>query len=159
MGVTATLKGIPLDRLELVDEALMREVGDLATTRIRRRTEQGVGVDGATFKPLSQGYAREKRKALGHDKADLTVSGRMLNDMGATQATKDTVTVAFRSQGPGARGGTFIQRSRSVGANDKAFYNHEGGRVLRPFFELNSDDETAIADAVERHLDRVIAGQ
>lgn len=158
MGVTVKLTGIPLDRLELVDEPLMREVGDLATTRIRRRTQQGLSSEGGTFKPLSTDYATQKRKALGTDKADLTVSGRMLNDMGPADVSKDSVTVKFRSQGPGSRGGTFIQRSRSVGANDKAFYHQEGGRVLRPFFDLNSDDENAIADAVERHLDRVIAG-
>lgn len=154
-----TLIGQPFARLALSNAALMREIGELATRKIRERTQQGISATGAPFAPLSARYAEQKQQALGTTRADLTVSGRMLNDMGPTAVTDTSVTIAFRSQGGGrATGGTFIQRSRALGAQDKAFYHEEAGRVLRPFFDLTDEDERAIEDAVERYLDRVVAG-
>jgi hypothetical protein len=49
---------------------------------MRRRTEQEQGYDGQTLPGALAGYAKQKAKALGNTRADLTVSGRMLNDMG-----------------------------------------------------------------------------
>jgi len=150
---------------------LMREVGLLARDRIRRRTQAGISVSGAPFTPLSAGYAQQKQKHLGTSRADLTVSGRMLNDMQVVDTTERTATIGFISGGSRSRTArriarglrqasgrsmTFIQRSREMGAADKAFYHQEGGRMLRPFFDLNDEDERAITAAVERYLDRVI---
>ncbi len=139
-------------------EALMQEIGDFATNRIRLRTERGVDKHETAFRPLSPGYAAQKQKALGHSRADLTVSGRMLNDMGVVAVTDTSVEISFRSQGgrPG-RGGTFIQRSRAVGAADKAFYAVEGNHgIVRDFFGLTDGDEDRIVEVVERELDRKI---
>jgi phage gpG-like protein len=126
----------------------MRDVGDLATRLIRTRTERGVDVNGSSFVGYSEGYAAAKRAALGHANVDLTVSGRMLNDMQVTSATERSVTISFISQGGGASGGTFIQRSRSLGAADKAAYNNPS----REFFGLSSENEQAIVDALDRVL-------
>lgn len=137
--------------------SLMQEIGDFATNRIRERTEKGIDQEGRAFRPLSQGYAKRKQQALGHSRADLTVSGRMLNDMGPVAATETSVEISFRSQGGRATGGTFIQRSRAVGAADKAFYHVEGNHgVVRDFFGLTDADEDRILEVLERELDRKI---
>lgn len=133
--------------LELT-EADMRDVGDLLVRRIRTRTEQGRSVNGGAFKSYSPGYAEAKKQAVGHSRVDLTVSGRMLNDMQVTSTTKTTATISFVSQGGGASGGTFIQRSRSLGAADKAGYNNPS----REFFGASEEDEHAVADRVEMLL-------
>ena len=57
---------------------------------------------------------------------------------------------------------TFIQRSRSKGAEEKAIYHNIAGagkgRVLRKFFELNDDDVNAIIDIVEAGIQKAIDG-
>jgi hypothetical protein len=131
--------------LELT-EADMREAGELLVRRIRTRTEAGTSVNGSAFRDYSPGYAAQKRAALGHSRVDLTVSGRMLNDMHVTSTTNKSATISFVSQGGGAAGGTFIQRSRALGAADKALYNNPS----REFFGASEEDEQAIADGLER---------
>jgi hypothetical protein len=126
----------------------MREVGDLLVRRIRTRTEGGKDVHGAPFAEYSPGYAAQKMEALGHARVDLTVSGRMLNDMHVTATTPTTATISFVSQGGGSSGGTFIQRSRSMGAADKAQYNNPS----REFFGASEEDEQAVASGLERLL-------
>lgn len=142
-------------------ESVLREVGDLAIRLIRTRTEKGQSSDGGPFRPLSEDYAKAKRAELGHDRADLMVSGRMLNDMAVTRTTRTAVTIGFRSQGGTAPRGsqTLIQRSRAVGAQDKAFWHHVAGagrsRVRRPFFSLTHPDVAQIRQAVDRWLTRM----
>lgn len=139
-------------------DALMRDVGDLAVRLIADRTRQGIDMHGAPFVPLSAGYAKQKQKHLGHSRADLQVSGRMLNDMQVVAATEHTVEISFISQGGTATGTTFIQRSRSVGAADKAFFHNDGNHgVVREFFGLTDSEEdriaTVVAEALERRID------
>jgi hypothetical protein len=133
--------------LELTEQD-MRDVGDFLVRRIRTRTESGKDVNGASFRGYSPGYAEQKRAALGHANVDLTVSGRMLNDMQVTATTKTTATISFVSQGGGSNSGTFIQRSRSLGAADKAAYNNPS----REFFGASEEDERAVATSLERLL-------
>ncbi len=133
----------------------MRDVGDFLVRRIRTRTEGGQDVNGAAFREYSEGYAKQKRGALGHSRVDLTVSGRMLNDMQVTAATDDSATITFISQGAGSSGGTFIQRSRSMGAADKAIYNDP----TRHFFGASDEDEAAVTEALQEMLDKHLAGQ
>jgi len=127
----------------------MRDVGDLLVRRIRTRTEGGQDVHGSGFKDYSPGYAEAKKEALGHARVDLTVSGRMLNDMQVTSVTDKTATISFISQGSGGGGGTFIQRSRAMGAADKAAFNNP----TREFFGASEEDEHVIADALEKVLE------
>lgn len=157
MGVTVTRSFGPLRDVLPEGAGLMREVGDFATRRIRTRTERGIDKNNAPFTPLSDGYAKQKQKELGHSRADLTVSGRMLNDMGVVAVTEKSVEISFRSQGGTAQGSTLIQRSRAVGAADKAFFHVEGNHgVIRDFFGLSDEDEELIAKRVEEELGRRI---
>lgn len=132
----------------------LRDIGDLLVRRIRTRTENGQDARGFAFKAYSPDYAARKQAALGHARVDLTVSGRMLNDMQVTSATKDTATISFVSQGGGASGGTFIQRSRALGAADKAAFNHP----TRGFFDPSEEDEQALADALDRVIQARLNG-
>lgn len=149
-----------LSETPLTSPELMLEVGLLASRRIRTRTESGRDAKGQPFVPLSEGYAKQKQEALGNSRADLTVSGRMLNDMGVTAVTDQKAEIGFKSMGGGGGGGTFIQRSRSVGAADKAYYHDVAGagksHVKREFFDLSEEDIDVIQDAVDAHIARVI---
>lgn len=85
--VSVTVKrSFRLDSIDFVKPEDMREIGLLARERIVRRTRQGQGPNGA-LKPLSAGYAKQKAKALGTAKPDLTVSGNMLNDITVTEVS------------------------------------------------------------------------
>lgn len=165
MRITASTTGQAgkWSKRPLVNEELMREVGDLQLSRIRRRTGAGVDVDGSAFQALSPDYAKQKAAAVGSTRADLSVSGRMLNEMTIIGSSRNTVTLGFIGGAVGAvaraTGGTFIQRSRSVAGADKALYHNVTGagrsRVIRRFFGLSSDDGTTIRDAVQKFLDRM----
>lgn len=171
MGVSVTTTGRSLsDLLPEGREALLRDLGDLAIRLIRTRTERRIDVHGATFRPLSPGYQKAKTAAGLSNEADLQVSGRMLNDMVIVDVTPSSVAIGFLSAGGtaprtgrGSRGSTsrtFIQRSRAVGAADKAFFHTEVGagrsRVKREFFGLSPADEAQIEAAVDRHFDALI---
>lgn len=154
-------------KLVLVDAQLMSEVGDFALSLIRRRTAAGKDVTNQPFRPLSPGYAKQKQQALGTGNADLTVSGRMLNEMGRLAVTEKTVTIGFAggSTGGGGRavGGTFIQRSRAVPGADKALFHNVTGagkaHVIRKFFGLTPDEKTTIAERVQAHVSGVVNQQ
>ena len=149
-----------LSALKLTAPELMREIGLMAARLIRTRPEHGLDVHGAAFQSLSDGYAKQKQKALGHSRADLQVSGRMLNDMQVTEVTENRATIGFISSGAGSSRGTFIQRSRSVGANDKAFFHNEVGagksQVIREFFDLSEADADQIETAVDAYLEKML---
>lgn len=140
-------------------KALLRDIGDLAIRLIRSRTERGIDVNGVPFQALSDDYADAKREAGLPAVADLTVSGRMLNDMRASVPAKGVTEIRFTSQGGRATGGTFIQRSRAVGAADKAYFHDVAGagksRVRREFFGLTDADETLIVERVRAYLQQV----
>lgn len=97
MSITVTRNFKSLVSLDLTTVADMREIGLLARERIQRRTRQGMGPDGAPFAPLSEGYAKRKQAELGTSSPDLTVSGRMLNDMTITDATDTSVTLGWNT--------------------------------------------------------------
>lgn len=150
--ITRTWVGPPLPETFIRPDA-SREIGLMLRDRIDDRTRRGVDAKGAPFVPLSDGYAKAKGKAGLAPVADLQVSGRMLNDMGVTDATSRTVTLGFRSAGGGGGRGTFIQRSRALGAADKAYFHCVEGagksKVIRDFFDLSESDIKAAVDMVD----------
>lgn len=93
--VTVTRNFGPLTDLQFTDTEIMREIGLLERERIVRRTQSGRAVDGSPFTPLSPEYAKQKRAALGTARADLTVSGNMLNDIAITNVEEDSVTLGW----------------------------------------------------------------
>jgi hypothetical protein len=158
MSVTVTRSFGDLRQILPSGPLLMQEVGDFGVRRIRTRTEQAVSFEGIAFMPLSESYGKAKQKALGHTRPDLTVSGRMLNDMGVVAVTETSAEISFRSQGGGSGKGTFIQRSRSVGAADKAFFHTQGNHgIIRDFFGLSDEDEALILAMIEADAERRIA--
>lgn len=165
INATTTGRAGKWAQIKLVDAKLMTEVGDLALSLIRRHTAAGKDMHGAPFAPLSPGYATQKQQELGNSRADLTVSGRMLNEMGRIKVTDKTVTIGFAGGGTGsggARGGTFIQRSRSVAGADKALFHHVSGagksKVKRQFFGLSAAEKDRIRAAVQAHLSKAVKG-
>ena len=150
----------PLREIPLTDPSLMRDIGDLALRMIRERTERGISVNGGAFAPLSAGYAEQKAAAGLPAVANLTVSGRMLNDMVAQVHDQRTVDLLFVGRGGSGRGQTFIQRSRGLAGADKAYFHHVSGagksHVVRPFFDLNARELAVIEARVARHLEKVL---
>lgn len=167
MKINATVTGRAgqFAKIPLVNKQLMTEVGDFALSLIRRRTAAGKDVDGAPFQELSPAYAAQKLKAIGSNRADLTVSGRMLNEMGRLAVTEKSVSIGFSGGGTGSSGssgGTFIQRSRSVPGADKALFHNVTGagksRVKRKFFGLSTEERALIVSRVQAHVSRQARG-
>jgi hypothetical protein len=160
MSTRVTTNFAPLATIPLSSTELMREIGELALRWIRTRTEQGTDFEGRPFAGLSEGYAKQKAKAGLPPVANLTVSGRMLNDMRQEDTSESRTVLGFSSMGGSASGHTFIQRSRSVGAADKAFYHQEAGagksRVLRQFFDLSESEVDQLQDRVDRYLGKAL---
>lgn len=148
----------------LVDAALMREVGDLAIRMIRTRTQAGKDVDDRPFQPYTPAYAERKGKEGLGTTPNLTVSGRMLNDMAVVDVGLGRVSIGFRASGGNAakgKGLTLIQRSRSVGAEDKARYHDVLGagkrRTLRKFLGLTTGEQATVRERVAKHLNALVA--
>lgn len=168
MKITASTTGRAgkFAQIPLTGAKLMAEIGDLALSMIRRRTAAGKDVDGAAFAPLSPAYAERKQAELGNADANLTVSGRMLNEMARLKETEKTVTIGFTGGstggGGGASGGTFIQRSRAVAGADKALFHNVSGagksKVKRRFFGLSEAEKETIRQKVQAHLRNVARG-
>lgn len=159
MPVTVTLN-LPDFQQPFLDAATMRDVGDLAIRMIRTRTEAGKDVTGAAFAPYTPGYAERRAKEGLGITPNLTVSGRMLNDMGVVAVAPGSVSIGFRSSGGGpvrGKGLTLIQRSRALGAEDKARFHDVLGagasRTVRKFLGLTPQETETIRDRVRRHLD------
>lgn len=95
MGVTLRRTFAPLTQMAFFTRADWEAAGRLARELIIRRTQQGRDVQGQTFAPYSEGYAKRKAAELGPGPVDLTVSGQMLNGIEIT-ATDKSVTLSFR---------------------------------------------------------------
>lgn len=149
----------PLSTIKLTKKSLMQEIGDFVVNHIRQRTEQGRDVAGRFFPALSPAYAKRKAEAIGSTRADLTVSGDMLNSLRAKVDGEGKVTVSVANIGGGGgfgRGGTFIQRSRSVSPAAKArFHQVEGAgasKVKRRFIGISQEAKATIIKFVRQHL-------
>ena len=97
MPVIVTRNFGPLTNIQLSTPELMREIGLQAIEIIRRRTRAGMGVEGP-FPRYSPGYAAWKAQAVGGGgTVNLTLSGRMLNDLTITRVTATEVELGFKS--------------------------------------------------------------
>ncbi len=99
MGVTVRRTFADLGKLadQVVDRALMREVGLLARERIIRRTVSGRDDKGQPFQAYSPGYRERKAKEIGGGNVNLQVSGAMLNALTIVDVTDRSVTLGFGS--------------------------------------------------------------
>ncbi len=61
-----------------------------------------------------------------------------------------------------ATGPTFIQRSRNVGAEEKAIFHNVTGagksHVLRPFMGLTETEQDTLTETLAEGIDRLLAG-
>lgn len=152
--------------IALVTPGLLTEIGDFALSLIRRRTIAGKDKNDQALQELSPAYAKQKQKELGSARADLTVSGRMLNEMARLEQDDNSVTIGFAGGGVSAAGGgggaTLIQRSRAVPGADKAFFHNVTGagksHVKREFFGLTDGERNTIRDRVQAHITRQVSG-
>ena len=148
-------RNFSLKHIGFTDRAMMADVGSLVRRLVRSRTQAGKDANGAPFRPLSPGYAEQKRKATGSSAANLTLSGRMLNEFDVTDVSGHTVSVGFRGGISGGGGsGTLIQRSRAVNGATKAFYHTGAGRVTRDFLGLTSKEQRTVERALEKAIDQ-----
>jgi hypothetical protein len=99
MPVTRIAFTLPSDAVfPFTDRELMREIGLLAREKILRRTASGVDSSGDPFKPYSEGYAKQKGKALGASAGgtvNLQASGDMLNALTITDVGDEHVELGF----------------------------------------------------------------
>jgi hypothetical protein len=145
---------------DLLRASDFEDIGQSIAIRIARRTARGVDFEGGAFREYSEGYRRRKAKEVGAGPVNLTLSGQMLNDIHVTAATDRSCELGFSTFGKGSRRGTMIQRSRSMGANDKAFYATEGSHgVRRQFFDMSDEDEQFVADIIDRIIDERIGDE
>ena len=158
MSATVRIAKIDFAGLAAVPANVMKDAGDLAARMIRTRTQQGKDKDGQPFVAYTPDYSERKAKELGAGPVNLTVSGRMLNDMGVSESGINRVSIGFRSSGGTAPRGTqtLIQRSRAVGAEDKARWHDRDGagksKVKRPFLGLTDEESGRIKAAIETYL-------
>lgn len=163
MGATVRIAKIDFAGMASIPADVMKDAGELAGRLIRTRTQQGKDKDGQPFVAYTPAYAEQKTKELGGGPVNLTVSGRMLNDMGVSDAGINRVSLGFRSSGGTAPRGkqTLIQRSRAVGAEDKARWHDRDGagksRVKRPFLGLTDGESGQIKAAIEKYLGGLMA--
>lgn len=133
-----------------LNEHDMREVGLLLRERIVSRTRSGVDVHGSGFRAYSPAYAAQKAAALGAGPVNITVSGNTLNDITLVETTAKSVSLGWAGTGGGGAFGkqTFIQRSRAMPSEEKAYYNND----TREFFDASEDDKEAIVEVLDTIL-------
>jgi len=68
-----------------------------------------------------------------------------------------------KSAGATRTKGTFIQQSRSLGAEEKAIFHNVTGAgrsgIIRRFMDLNEDDQDFLTEKVAEGIDRLLAGE
>jgi hypothetical protein len=112
----------------------MQDIGDFAVPDPQRAPSRSRSRrDG--LRAAVGGVREAEEKALGHRRADLTVSGRMLNDMGVVAVTERSSRSASGSQGAAGQRRHVHPALARVGAADKAFFHVTGNHgIVRDFF-------------------------
>ena len=159
----------------------LTQAADAALLTIRKRTESGRDINGATFAPYTPDYAKAKAEA-GRNTAvpDLTLSSQMLRNMKRIRVERGRVIHGFDGQHSGIRisslrrtrkGAVTKTRRRAVvreiKANEAGFFGGTsvpmasvalGVSQKRPFFGVRRKDEKDKITAVaQRVLDGEIA--
>ena len=97
------------------------QAGLFIALAIKERTRKGISVQGSSFKPYSQAYAKKRAKRNATLTPNLFFTGQMLGNMSFKKLsqTKGQVFFPHRQQ------------------NIKAFFNDQ----TRPFFDVNDKEE------------------
>ena len=142
---------------------ILANVSAIQIRNIRIRTEKGKSVNGSPFTPYStkpfffnikpesqpvfkffEGGYREFRASKGRStKPDLNFSGKMLSSM-TTKVVRDKASLFFRRQAE----------------NKKAFFHDIAGagkgKVVRPFFSINRQEEKQIVKVFEDKIAKIL---
>lgn len=95
MGVVVSRTIPRLDKIELTNRELMREIGLLVRETILTRTASGRNAKGHKFQAYSEGYAARRAKEGLSTSVNLAVSGGMLRDLKVVVGDDHTVTVGY----------------------------------------------------------------
>jgi hypothetical protein len=125
-------------------------LGNVIVKQIRSRTRAGKGVTSKgrqynlSERPYTENYARQK--GVGRGAVDLTLSGRMLENMYVKDVGKKDVTLSVRKADYGKlRGAEEGIPVRERDLNGKIIKSKGRMRkVKRPFFHLSNQDRKAI---------------
>jgi len=139
--LSKTLERIQKEFPSAIKQALAN-VSALQIRNIRDRTQRkGVSVTGSPFKKYSLGYKRAKVKESGV--VDLTDTGQMFS--------------ALTSKIRPSKGTLFF---RNMFANKKAFFHDVAGagkgKVVRPFFAINRQEEKQIVQVFTDKISKVV---
>ena len=120
----------------------LANVSALQIRNIRDRTQRkGVSVNGSPFKKYSLGYKRAKVKESGV--VDLTDTGQMFSSL-TSKITPSKGSLFFRN----------------MFSNKKAFFHDIAGagkgKVVRPFFSINRQEEKQIVKVFEDKIARIL---
>jgi hypothetical protein len=127
----------------LARKALLQQLGLLQIGRIKRRTKDGVDVNGNPFAPYSPRYAEQRKRAGWSTKPDLWLRGGMLGGLAVVDVDESRVLVGFQGTAQRTRftamtrlrrGGHFVgmQRVRASKTDKKT-----GGRIDLVVTEAN----------------------
>lgn len=163
-------------------KALLAHLAALQVGRIKRRTGQGVDVNGKPFKPYSFGYSVDRHRAGRTVKpVTLTLTGAMLGSMQVLNADEHRAVIGFAGSSAAVRltkraraaknrktgdriTHTFKETTRQVSNALKAYWNDKGDTVAgygvpkRHFFGFSAADKVFLAKTAIRELTRM-AGQ
>ena len=132
-----------LNRLngDIFSKSLMGEIGAFISFTIKKRTMEGVDVDGSLFAPYSPSYALFRREKGRSTKVNLFFTGSMLSSM-TWSSNKNEVRVYF------------LNTSDSSGSSNpkKAFFLNQS----RNFFALSEDDIDKVVETIENYYADVI---
>lgn len=143
-----------------VRAAILRQVALFLIGRIKRRTKQGLDVEGKPFKAYSAAYADQRKRSGWQTTPDLWLQGGMLNGMVLLESTDRRALIGFSGSAPAvqfakrARARTHKKTgekvthtfrpsaSRQVANAIKAYAHNTGDHVpRRHFFGLSAEDK------------------
>lgn len=108
--------------------ALVQEIGQAIIDKIIKRTEDGIGVNGAKLKKYAKDYIDSSEFKAFHksaSKVDMTLTGQMLGTLDILDTRGDSVRIGWQDSEENAKA-----------------YNHNVGDTVtkRPFFGITDDE-------------------
>lgn len=153
--------------------ALLEQLAALAIGRIKRRTGQGVDVNGQAFEPYSARYAAQRKKAgRNASPPTLLLTGAMLGSMQVLSNDGERAVIGFagssakvrfarRARKSGKSAHTFRETNAQIPNAMKALWNDKGSGEVprRHFFGLSGEDRRELVKTALRRLVAIARGK